>query len=121
VRAVRQLRGDVRGVPGDEEEAGGGGKQEVEARRCARVGTRRSPVGEEDDRGGARWAGPPPGWPACCCWAAQGRGGPGKSLLPFISVFYFFLTFVWFNKNTKPFYFIMPIFAGANGIILGLL
>ena len=28
------------------------GKQEVEARRCARVGTRRSPVGEEDDRGG---------------------------------------------------------------------
>ena len=28
-------------------------------------------------------------------WAAQGRGGPGKSLLPFISVFFFnFLTFV---------------------------
>ena len=39
------------------------GKQEVEARQCARVGTRRSPVGEEDDRGGgARWAGPPAGW-----------------------------------------------------------
>ena len=71
------------------------GKQEVEARRCARVGTRRSPVGEEDDRGGG------PGGlgrllagPACCGWAAQGKGGPGKSLLPFISVFYFFLTFV---------------------------
>ena len=33
------------------------------------------------------------GWAACCGWAAQG-GAPGKPLLFFISVFYFFLTFV---------------------------
>ena len=80
--AVRSgLRGDVQPIQSDAEEAGGGGKQEVEARRCARVGTRRSPVGEEDDRGGG------PGGlgrllagPACCGWAAQG-GAPGKPLL----------------------------------------
>ena len=74
MRAVRQLRGDVRGVPGDEEEAGGGGKQEVEARRCARVGTRRSPVGKEDDRGGGQvgWATSRLGRPAA---AGPHRGG----------------------------------------------
>ena len=32
-----------------------------------------------------------------------------------------FLAFVWFNKNTKPFYLLMPIFVGANGIIPELL
>ena len=60
MRAVRSgLRGDVQPIQSDAEEAGGGGKQEVEARRCARVGTRRSPVGKEDDRGGGQvgWAG----------------------------------------------------------------
>ena len=93
MRGRSGLRGVVRGVPGDEEEAGGGqGKQEVEARRCARVGTRRSPVGEEDDRGGG------PGGlgrllagPTCCGWAAQGKPQVSPS---FYFCFLFFLTLV---------------------------
>ena len=91
VRGRSGLRGVVRGVPGDEEEAGGGqGKQEVEARRCARVGTRRSPVGEEDDRGGgARRAGPPPGWAGLLLLGCAGEGRPGKPLLLLFIFFVF--------------------------------
>ena len=73
--AVRSgLRGDVQPIQSDAEEAGGGGKQEVEARRCARVGTRRSPVGKEDDRGGGQvgWATSRLGRPAA---AGPHRGG----------------------------------------------
>ena len=45
---------------------------------------------------------------------------PGKVFFLFIS-FSIFLTFVWFNKNTKPFYFLMPIFIEASYIIPELL
>ena len=81
------LRGVVRGIEGDEKGARQAGR-EVAWRGGARApGTLRSPVGEEDDRGGG------PGGlgrllagPACCGWAAQG-GAPGKPLLLFIFVF----------------------------------
>ena len=76
--AVRQLRGDVRGIEGERRKQevasrGGGG-----ARACRRAsGTRRSPVGEEDDRGGgARWAGPPPGWAGLLLLGCAGEGRP---------------------------------------------
>ena len=71
--------------PGHPDEEGRGrqaGREEVAQRGGARAsGTRRPPVGEEDDRGGgARWAGPPAGWAGLLRLGCTGEA-PGKPLL----------------------------------------
>ena len=70
---------------------GGRARRQLPWRACARCAATMRPVPLA--RGGGRLAlASRLGWHS---WAAQGRGGPGKSLLPFISVFFFnFLTFV---------------------------
>ena len=86
-----QLCGFVRGIEGVR------GKQEVAsrggggARACRRAsGTRRSPIGEEDDRGGgARWAGPPVGWAGLLRLGCTGEA-PGKPLLLYFCFLFFF-------------------------------
>ena len=80
-----QLRGFVRGIEGVRGSRRWPAGGRWRARVPASVG--HTPVllaEEEGDRGGG------PGGlgrllagPACCCWAAQGRGGPGKPLLLF--------------------------------------
>ena len=90
VRESRGGRGVVRGIEGDEKGARQAGR-EVAWRGGARApGTLRSPVGEEDDRGGG------PGGlgrllagPACCGWAAQGK--------PQVSPSFFYFCFLFFS------------------------
>ena len=117
VRGRSGLRGVVRGVPGDEEEAGGGQGSRRWRRGGARASARAVPLsGRKTTEEGPGGLGRLLAGPACCGWAAQGKPQVSPSFFYFcFSIF--FLTFVWFNKNTKPFYFIMPIFVGANGII----
>ena len=82
LRGIQTRRGEGRRA--EREVAWRGGARSRRARA-------HPPVEDEDDREGGGLGRLLAG-PACCCWAAQG-GAPGKLLL-FISVFYFFLTFV---------------------------
>ena len=53
--------------------------------RARAPGTRRPPVGEEDDRGGgARWAGPPAGWAGLLRWADRGEPQVSPSFFLFL-------------------------------------
>ena len=53
-------------------------------------------------------------WPVS--WAGLlGQARPQVSSLFLFLFLSNFLTFVWFNKSTKPFYLLMPIFVGASG------
>ena len=98
-RGLEGVCGVVRAIQATRGEAGGGAH--------ARGRRARAPVLLARGRGRlAR----PAGWAGLLGrWAR-----PGK-FLPFSSLFLFsnFLTFVWFNKNTKPFYFLLTIFAGT--------
>ena len=77
VIAVRQLRGFVRGVPGDEEEAGGGQGSRRWRRGGARVSARAVPLsGRKTTEEGPGGLGRLLAGPACCGWAAQGGGSP---------------------------------------------
>ena len=76
----------------------GQGKQEVArgSRRWRRGGARASaravPLSgrKTTKEGGPGGLGRLLAGPACCCWAAQGRGGPGKFLYPFLFSFLIF-------------------------------
>ena len=92
VRGRSGLRGVVRGVPGDEEEAGGGQGSRRWRRGGARASARAVPLSgrKTTEEGGPGGLGRLLAGPACCCWAAQGRGGPGKFLSPFLFSFLIF-------------------------------
>ena len=86
---------------------------------CPRRARARPPVGEEDERGeGLGGLGQLLGHTVLGLWA---EGRRQVSFSPDLFLFSIFLTFVWFNKNTKPFYFLMPIFIEASYIITELL
>ena len=94
VRGRAGLRGVVRGVPGDEEEAGGGQGSRRWRRGGARASARAVPLSgrKTTEEGGPRGLGRLLAGPACCGWAAQGK--PQVSPSFFYFCFLFFLTFV---------------------------
>ena len=105
--------------PGDRGVEGGEGRQAAAVARMRAACGAHAPC-PSGARRGATGAGQSAG-PAC--WPGQAAQCQAAGKLPFSYFFFFsnFLTFVWFNKNTKPFYLLMPIFIGASGIIPELL